>query len=463
MSDLVVQVPPELGPMVAFFAAIGGLSAVLANRGVSVFHDGLRPLIPAMISGVVPRREVARTSFKLGLGFFWAFALPFSLGFTIPLVYLIFMATDWIGVSFDADHERPWYRTKRSLRGVGGALAIGALWSAAIAWLIHHAALVMADFPISMSAALAEVADPAIQAFFLFPVLTVAYQYGVRHGLVNFGLGSLAWFGTATLDAEQPGVWAFVVTLGYLLVVAARKVRASRPRADQDPDPDDILAQWEAEAAEDEAEDEWKQFRENIRRLKRSIIPSAALYALMGAAYNLAIMSNDPISGRLYAIGLVVPAALVMVAWGLSYVPMKFATAVVTGCMATGTFIEMGVAILMPNPWAAAAALAVLRVIEIYSLEPVVRFLDRFPDVREISETMRTAVFHVMEVGFLIGGGFVAAQFAGAFGFTAVVALWWLNNRANSPIMPMSVGAVGAVAVGLTANLLQAVGFQIPA
>lgn len=461
MTELTVQLPPALAPMLAYFAAIGGLSAALANRGTSVFHDGLRPIIPAMISGVVPRKDVARTSFKLGLGFFWAFALPFSLGLTIPLVYLIFMATDWIGVSFDADHDQPWYRSARSLKGLGTATVAGAAWSALIAVIVHSISNAMGDFPIAMADAMARVADPAIDAFFVFPVLTVAYQYGVRHGVISFLAGALTWFGAGTLELPQPGSWAFGVTLAYLLVVSFASVRRAH-EGGSEVDPDDLVAQWEAEAAEEEAEDEWVQFRANIARIKRSIIPIAGVYALMGAAYNLAIISNDPISGRLYSVGLVVPAALVMLAWGLSYVPMKFATAVVTGCMATGTFLEMGVAILMPNPWAAAAALALLRVVEVYSLEPVARFLDRYPEVREISDTMRTGVFHVMEIAFVIGGGFVAAQFVGSFGYAAVVAIWWLNNRANSPIMPMSVGAVAALLVGLAANGLHVLGFTIP-
>jgi hypothetical protein len=151
-----------------------------------------------------------------------------------------------------------------------------------------------------------------------------------------------------------------------------------------------------------------------------------------------------------------------MLAWALSYVPMKFATAVVTGCMATGTFMDMAVAILMPNWWSAALALFILRFVEVWSLEPVVRFLDAVPEVRGLSETMRTSIFHVMEIGFLIGGGLVAAQFAGMFGFGAVVVIWWINSKAGSKIMPMAVGALAALLVGFVANFFEAVGLGMP-
>jgi hypothetical protein len=462
VRQIVLELPPEFGRFVLVFAAIGAVSAVLANRGLSIFHDGLRPLIPSMVSGVLPRRDIANTSFRLGLGFFWSFALPFSLGLTIPLVYLIFMATDWIGVRFNADHDRRWYESGLSLRGLGGSAVAGAAWSAAVAVGVYGVVNVMQDLPIPMADAMAQVADPVIFIFFLFPVLTVGYQYGLRHSIAGLGIGTVVWFAVASQGNEHhAAIWAFVATLAHLAVVAFGKIRAIHLAGD-DVDPNDILARWEQEAEALDTPDDWEQFRKNIARIKRSIIPLASLYALMGAAYHLAIMSNGPIAGRLYSTGFVVPAALVMLAWALSYVPMKFATAVVTGCMATGTFMDMAVAILMPNWWSAALALFILRFVEVWSLEPVVRFLDAVPEVRGLSETMRTSIFHVMEIGFLIGGGLVAAQFAGMFGFGAVVVIWWINSKAGSKIMPMAVGALAALLVGFVANFFEAVGLGMP-
>lgn len=460
MPEIVLELPPDFAQFVSVFAAIGAVSAMLANRGLSVFHDGLRPLIPSMVAGVVPRREIAKTSFRLGLGFFWSFALPFSLGLTIPLVYLIFMATDWIGVRFEADHDRRWYESGLSVRGLSGSAVVGAAWSAAIAVGVYGVVEVMQDLPIPMAGAMAQVADPAIFIFFLFPVLTVGYEYGFGHSLAGLSIGTVVWFSVASQGIEQAAIWAFVATLAHLAVVAFVKIRAIHSTADDDPS--DLLTMWQREADALDTPDDWEQFRQTIARIKRSIIPIAGLYALMGAAYHLAVMSNDPIAGRLYSTGFVVPAALVMLVWALSYVPMKFSTAVVTGCMATGTFLEMGVAILMPNWWSAALALFILRFVEVWSLEPVVRFFDAVPEVRGLSETMRTSIFHVMEVGFLIGGGLVAAQFAGVFGFGAVVAIWWINSKAGSKIMPMAVGALAALLVGFVANFFEATGLALP-
>jgi hypothetical protein len=96
MSGSVATFPLPLIPAVPLFVALGALSTVLVNRGVSVFHDGLRPIIPSLRSGAMSRAKVAKLSFSLALAFIWAFGLPYSLGYVIPLVYLVFIATDWI-------------------------------------------------------------------------------------------------------------------------------------------------------------------------------------------------------------------------------------------------------------------------------------------------------------------------------------------------------------------------------
>jgi hypothetical protein len=67
----------------------------------------------------------------------------------------------------------------------------------------------------------------------------------------------------------------------------------------------------------------------------------------------------------------------------------------------------------------------------------------------------------VVEIGFLIGGALAAFQWAGELGFAAVIGAWWVNSRANSPVMPMSIGPTAALAVGVVANVLHVVGVPL--
>ncbi|WP_169950469.1 YhfT family protein [Microbispora sp. H11081] len=446
-----VTLPVPFIPSVVLFAAIGALASALAHRGVSVFHDGLRPVMGSFRKGELPRKEVSKTSFNLAWGFFWAFGIPFSIGYVIPLVYMIFMATDWIGVTVRGDQSSPWHRTARARRGVALALLAGGLWGAAMAVLLRLITEVMHRLPIEMASPVQLFSEPAAGAYFLFAVLTIAYHYGYRRAFVALVACSVAWFGARTAGLPYPAVWSF--TVGIVFLLAFLILEARRGKAAQEP-----TVAWAVEDDDDEEED---VFDENARRIRRALLPIVALAALMGAAYNWGLMTKDPISGLLYAQGLAIPAALIMLAWAFAFIPMKFTTAAVTGCMATGTFLDQGIAMLMPNPWAAAAACAALRAVEVLALVAVVRGIERLPSIREVADVMRTAIFHVMEIGFLIGGALAASAFAGQWGFAIVIAAWFLNSRKNFPVMPMSVGAYAALAVGVFVNILAVLGFQI--
>ena len=64
-------------------AAIGALAAFLTNRGIAVFNDGLRPVMPEFVEGRMTRKELAATAFAMGFGLVIGFGIPFSLTATI--------------------------------------------------------------------------------------------------------------------------------------------------------------------------------------------------------------------------------------------------------------------------------------------------------------------------------------------------------------------------------------------
>ena len=84
---------------------LGALASFLANRGVAVFNDGLRPIVPEFLEGRMDRKSLAATSFALSFGLVVGFGIPFSLTTPIILVHSILLATDIIGTSFSADKK----------------------------------------------------------------------------------------------------------------------------------------------------------------------------------------------------------------------------------------------------------------------------------------------------------------------------------------------------------------------
>ncbi|GAA1136092.1 YhfT family protein [Nocardioides aquiterrae] len=463
-----VNLPIPLLPAVPLFAAMGALSTVLVNRNVSVFHDGLRPIMPSLRSGEMSRREVAKISFALALAFIWAFGLPYSVGFVIPLIYLIYIATDWIGVSLPADLERRWWQGGTNRAGILGSILLGGAWGAGLALALHFLARGMDSLPVPLAEGTRLFTEPVVQAFFLFPVLTICYHYGLKAGMWAFGLSTVVWFVATELELTRPSVWAFGAALLLMLVFLVREARASGSANDQvpagwleEPSAAGDAPAWATEDEDDDAEDESAMFARNVRRIKRNLPLIVVLAGLSGAAYNAGVVAMDPFSAHLYAVHLVVPAALVMLMWAFAFLPMKFTTAVVTGTMATGTFLEPVVALPMPNPYVAAAAVAVLRIVEVYCLLLVIGWIERWPNIREVADVMRTAIFQVMEIGFLVGGALAAAAWAGQWGVAAVVAAWFFNIKAKAPVMPMSLGAIAALGVGVVVNVFAAIGLNL--
>ncbi len=459
-----VIVPIALVPGVPVLAAMGALSTLLVNRNVSVFHDGLRPLMPSLRSGEMTRDQVAKVSFSLALAFIWAFGLPYSVGFVIPLIYLVYIATDYIGVRLPATYDLRWWQSRTNLLGVVGSLVLGAAWGGGVAAFLHYLAVGMSNLPVPMAAGTALFTTPVAQAFFLFPVLTVVYHYGFRPALVAFVLSTLAWFSASQFGWAPPSVWAFGAALLVMAVLLVREARSSGPAAAQVPpgwliEDESAATDWAATESDDEAEDQL--FRDNVRRIKGNLPLIALLAGLGGAAYHWGLVAMDPFSSNLYAVGLAVPAAMVMLMWAFAFIPMKFTTAVVTGTMATGTFLEPVVALLMPNVWAAAVGVALLRVVEVFLLLAVIGWIERWPSIREVADVMRTAIFQVMEIGFLVGGALAAAAWAGTWGVGVVVAAWFVNIKAKSPVMPMSLGAIAALGVGLVVNVLALLGLHL--
>jgi len=64
---------------IVIIALIGALASIMANKGIAVFNDGLRPIMPEHIEGRMSRKELAATSFAMSFGLVIGFGIPFSL------------------------------------------------------------------------------------------------------------------------------------------------------------------------------------------------------------------------------------------------------------------------------------------------------------------------------------------------------------------------------------------------
>ncbi|MGL5427006.1 MAG: YhfT family protein, partial [Cetobacterium sp.] len=142
---------------------LGGLASLLANRGVAIFNDGLRPIVPEFLENRMDRKSLAATSFALSFGLVVGYGIPFSLTTPIILIHSILLGTDIIGSSFSYDKKG----------GILSTLA-GGIYGLLITVGLKVVVDLFSKLPVNFLPALGKVGSPIIVAFAAFPALVVA-------------------------------------------------------------------------------------------------------------------------------------------------------------------------------------------------------------------------------------------------------------------------------------------------
>jgi hypothetical protein len=439
-------IPPDFMPMFILFTLIGAFSSMLANRGIVIYHDGLRPIMPSLYeSKDITRGQVAAVSFTLMIGFLIGYGLPFSVGNVIPLFYVIFLVTDWIGISLPGQFEPGWRKDGKSLLGFYGAGAIGGAWGALLAVGLHSLPALVHSLPVDLLSPMTEITKPLFLTFALFPVLTAAYRFGWKKGVVSLILAVIAnrfctfWFG-----APAGTRW---MLLAGTLVLAILTISDERKNAKNSA---------ATNAAQLDLDGLFKVDR--VKRIKQNMLPIGLLSFFIGIALNYPVLALDPPQGSLYAQELKIDAFLVLVAMGTAFFPMKFSSALVSGAMFTFSFFDAAIAVIMPNWISAGIAMALWKIAEIYFLLKIGLFVNRYPFIRSLSDDIRTSIFNVLEIGLLIGSAIVADKIAPGWGMMIVIAAWWINNYAGAPIVRMGIGPIAVIVAGILANLFNVMG-----
>ncbi|HMM22539.1 MAG TPA: YhfT family protein [Selenomonadales bacterium] len=424
---------------ILLMALIGALASILANKGVAVFNDGLRPIMPEYLEGRMDRKALAATSFALSFGLVIGFGIPISLAATIILIHSILLGTDIIGT---------W--CPEGKKGVLMSGLVGAAYGAGIAAGLEVVVNLFKALPVNFLPQLGQVGGPIVAAFAAFPALTVAYQYGFRKGLVTLVASFLVrqfvqYWGTISVGgakvALNPEGMALLTGMVILIIFATReKVDPHAATVDLS-----VL------------------FSERVKRIKGNIPYLAVMGGLVAAATSYNILAGDPISLNLLAKGKDYEAALTAFARGIGFIPLVTTTAIATGVYGpVGLTFVFTIGLLIKNPLAAFVLGAVMIAAEVLLLDALAKFLDKFPGMRKCGDNIRTAMSKLLEVALLVGGMMAANAMAPGLGFFVVAGLYILNQTAKKPFVNMAVGPLGAILVGVLVNLLYIAGLYLP-
>ncbi|WP_040212530.1 YhfT family protein [Clostridium polynesiense] len=421
-------------------ALLGALAAVLANLGVAVFNDGLRPIMPEYLEGRMDKKALAATSFALGFGLVIGFGIPVSVAATIILIHSILLGTDIIGT---------W--CPKGKKGVIIAAVVGALYGIGIVAGLKVVVDLFAKLPVNFLSDLGKVGDPINAAFAVFPALVVAYQFGMKNGAITLGISFfvrqfIQYWGKFKVNgvnvALNPEGMALLAGMIILIIFAMR----------EKPDPNAPKVDLTA------------IFSERVAKIKKNLPILVVMGGLISAATSLSLLAGDPISLNLLKEGKNIEAAMAAFARGIGFIPLVATTAITTGVYAPAgmTFVFVVGLLLVGNPLVAFIAGAAVMALEIVLLTVLAKGMDKFPGIRKAGDNIRTAMSRVLEVALLVGGMMAANAMAPGLGLFVVVGIYVLNKTSKKPIVDMAVGPVGAIAVGILINILYVVGLYLP-
>lgn len=419
-------------------ALIGALASILANMGVAVFNDGLRPVVPEYLEGRMDKKAIAATSFALGFGLVIGFGIPVSIAATIILIHSILLGTDIIGT---------WAPSGKKGLIISGV--IGALYGLGIVSGLKFIVDLFAKLPVNFLPQLGQVGTPIVAAFAAFPALVVGYQYGVKKGgitlIISFLVRQFVQYygkfkiGNASVAINPEGM---ALLAGMIMMLAF----AMREKADPNATSVDLTA----------------IFSERVKRIKKNIPYLAVMGGLVAAATSTSIIAGDPISLNLLAKGQNIEAAMTAFARGIGFIPLVATTAIATGVYGpVGMTFVFVVGLLVKQPLLAFVLGAVVISLEVLLLDVLAKFLDKFPGVRGCADNIRTASSKLLEVALLVGGAMAANAMAPGLGFFIVGGIYVLNQTSKKPIVNMAVGPVAAIFVGVLINILYVLGLYL--
>lgn len=420
--------------------ALGALAAILSNTGIAVFNDGLRPVMPEYLDGVISKKELAATSFAVSFGLVIGFGIPVSIGASIILVHSLLLMTDIIGT---------W--TPDGKKGMIIAGVVGAIYGIALTLGLQAVVDLFAMLPVDVLGALGAVGTPIVIGFAVFPAVAVAYQHGFNKGAITLATSTLVLFivkrfGTFQLNEQTSFTlsaegMALLVGMIFMLIFAVQVKGESK-------DNQNLVS----------------IFVERVTRIKKNWIILSVAGGLVAAATSLTIIAGDPISLNLLGEGKFGEAALAAFARGIGFIPLVFSTAIVTGVYSPAgtTFVYVAGILLHGNPIFAFLAGAVIMFVEVNLLNAAAKGLDRFPGVRDMGEHIRTAMNRVLEIALLVGGAMASEQIAPGIGFFWVFGAYLMNRTAKKPLVDMAVGPVAAIALGIIVNILYVLGLFAP-
>lgn len=431
-------------------AGIGAVSSILANRNVAVYNDGFRPVYTEYFNGKMDRKSLAATSFAVSFGLIVGFGFTNSIAMGIVIIHTFLLMGDIIGT---------W--CPDTPVGTVVSAVLGGIWGIVVVAFMSTIANIFSLMPVNFLPHIGNVADIVVATFAIFPALAVAFQHGAKKGGItaiitlityilvkNFGVFHFGGF-TLSLNAEGMAMLAGTI----IMIVFAVRTKQEAIGADLT-----------------------NIFSDNVKRIKKSWYWFALMGGLLAMAASQSVLTTDVISGPLQMQNEFAQAAMVACVRAIGYIPLVYTTAIVTGVFSpAGSYFSVAAGMLCGSFGLSTGMTCVvsfllgatLITLETFFLGSIGNLLDRFPALRELGDHIRNAMSQILELALLVGGFTASSMIMNEVGMSyigsmIVMIVWMINKCAKKPfLIPMAVGPVVTIAMGIVANIIKIFGLSV--
>lgn len=422
---------------------LGAFASVLANKGIAVFNDGLRPLIPEYLEKRMDRKALMATSFALSFGLVIGFGIPFSIGKSIVLVHSILLGTDIIGTTAPDNKV-----------GLGLSAFFGALYGIGLVAGLEAVVNLFAKLPVNFLPSLAIMGKPIIVGFAVFPIIVIAYQFGIKKASISLVVVLMVrqfieLFGKfqikdLKISLNADGM-ALLVAILIMLVLAITDKELEKTSSNQ------MLV---------------GVFSERVSRIKKNVWLLAIMGGLVSATTSAGLLAGDPISLQLLSSAKYTDAGIVALARTIGFIPLVATTAISTGVYSpVGFTFVFAVGIFIRQPLIALVLGSLVILVEVLLLDKFALLLDKFPAVKACGDYIRTSITKVLEISLLVGSMMACNAMVGnnGLGFLFVIGFYTINRASKKPLVDMAVGPISTISFGIVINILYFLNLFLPA
>ena len=412
----------------------GAMGAFEAHRGIAVFNDAVRPIVPEYREGRMEHGAYLATVFGLSFGLVIGFGIPYSLMYTIILVHCLWLGTDIIGTLFKADFSDDWYKKKSGLVPALLAALVGGIYGVGLLAGLQGVVNAASALPVNIFDAWQNISGPVMAAFIVFPCVVITKDYGMKQGLISL---IVVVFVRAIVGKFNPDIADGITMLAGLVVLMIY-------------------------AAKDKATEEGQLhslFADRMQNIRKNIVWIAIMGAIYGISVNIGLLAEGPQSLTAMGEGNITAAVPITVARAISFIPLKGLTAITTGTFVTdGIGFTATVGLLAPNPIVAGILGALTMSLEAYGLVWIARLFDKFPGFKKSGDSMRVAMSRLLEIALLAGSMYAAEGMASGYGFLFVAGFFAMNEYFKKPITRLAVGPIAMIVMGILVNILALLG-----